>query len=176
MSWLRRRVDKVRYLWRRALEENDDPHKFGFAVGIGAAVSASPIPPVLGMRSFSAIGLALLFKKSKLTAWMGSHSFIGPMWVFAAVVEVQIGSFLLRRPAPVWGANAAEKLEAARHALLAWWIGGLVFAPLCGLAAYAIARPIHARYLVRRAHQRAHEEAIARAEREATETGEGTAN
>lgn len=164
MSWLRHRIDRVRYLWRRALEENDDPHNFAFAVAIGTTISASPVPPVLGMRSFSTIGLAWLFKKSKLTAWLSSHSFVGPMWIFAAVVEVQLGSFLLRRPAPVWGATTNEKLEAARHAVLAWWIGGVLFAPFCGLCAYLIARPIHARYLARRAKQREHEEALAREE------------
>ncbi len=174
MSWFRRRVDRIRYLWRRALEENDDPHSFAFAVAIGTTISASPVPPVLGMRSFSTIGLAWLFKKSKLAAWMASHSFIGPMWIFAAVVEVQIGSFLLRRPPPVWGATTPEKLDAAKHAVLAWWIGGVLFAPLCGLGAYLLARPIHARYLVRREKQRLHEEAIAREEaREASASDPG---
>lgn len=162
MSWLRRRIDRVRYLWRRALEENNDPHKFAFAVAIGTTVSASPVPPVLGMRSFSTIGLAWLTRSSKLAAFMASHSFIGPMWVVAAVIEVQIGSFILRRPPPTWGDTAAAKLDAARHALLAWWIGGVLFAPLCGFLAYLIARPIHARYLARREKQRLHEEALAR--------------
>jgi uncharacterized protein (DUF2062 family) len=161
VSWLRRRVDHARYLWRRALEENDDPHKFAFAVAIGTAVSASPVPPVLGMRSFSAIGLAWLFKKSKLTSWLGSHSFIGPMWVFAAVVEVQLGCFVLRCAPPAWGVTATEKIDAAKSALLAWWVGGVLFAPLCGVGAYLIARPIHSRYLERRRRQRAHEADLA---------------
>lgn len=169
MSWLRHKIDRVRYLWRRALEENADPHSFAFAVAIGTTISASPVPPVLGMRSFSTIGLAWVFRKSKLAAWMASHSFIGPMWVFAAVVEVRVGSFLLGRPPPTWGANANEKIEAARHAVLAWWLGGFVFAPLCGLCAYLIARPIHARYLARRAKQKEQEEALVKAEEKEAE-------
>lgn len=153
MSWIRRRIDRLRYLWRMALEENTDPSKFALAVAVGTVVSAAPIPPVLGLRSFSALGGAWLVRCSKLTAWLACHLFVGPLWVAAAVLEVQIGSFLLGRPSPLWGQTAAEKLEAARHALLAWWVGGLLFAPLCGVAAYWIARPIHARYLARRARQ-----------------------
>ncbi|MBI2389802.1 MAG: DUF2062 domain-containing protein [Deltaproteobacteria bacterium] len=160
MSWIRRRIDRLRYLWRMALEEATDPAKFALAVAVGTAVSASPVPPVLGLRSFSALGGAWLVRCSKLTAWLSCHLFVGPLWVAAAVIEVRIGSFILRRPSPVWGVTAGDKIDAARHALLAWWVGGLLFAPLCGVVAYWIAKPIHARYLARRARRRQIEQPI----------------
>lgn len=159
MSWIRGRIDRLRYLWRAALEENSDPRKFAFAVAVGTIVSASPVPPVLGLRSAAAVGGAWLSRCSKLTTWLSCHIFAGPLWVFAAMVEVRIGSFMLRRPPPQWGHTAAERLETARHALLAWWIGGLIFAPLCGVVAYFIARPIAARYQERRARRLAAEAA-----------------
>ncbi len=172
MSWIRRRIDKIRYLWRAALEENADPRKFAFAVAVGTVVSASPVPPVLGLRSASAVGGAWLTRCSKLTTWLASHTFVGPLWVFAAMVEVRIGSFVLQRPPPTWGHTAAERLDAARHALLAWWIGGVFFSPLCGLIAYWIARPIAGRYLERRARRLAAEAESATASAEPTTVSE----
>ena len=153
MSWLRNRLDRLRYLWRSALEENADPAKFAFAVAIGVTVSASPVPPVLGLRSAAAVGGAWLGRTSKLTTWLSCHIFAGPLWIMAAVLEVRIGSFILRRPPPNWGHTATAKLDAARHALLAWWIGGVLVSPICGLLAYFIAKPIARRYLERRARR-----------------------
>jgi uncharacterized protein (DUF2062 family) len=151
VSWIRKRIDKIRYLWRAAIEENADPKKFSFAVAVGVVVSAAPVPPVLGLRSASAVAAAWLTKCSKLTTWLACHVFVGPLWVGAAVIEVRIGSFVLRRPPPHWGTTATEKLDAARHALLAWWIGGVPFSLLCGVLAYFITKPIARRYLERRA-------------------------
>lgn len=167
MSWIRNRIDKIRYLWRAALEENADPKKFAFAVAVGVVVSASPVPPVLGLRSASAIFAAWITRTSKLTTWLACHVFAGPLWIAAAVLEVRVGSFLLRRPPPIWGHTAAEKLNAARHALLAWWIGGVLVSPLFGVLAYFIARPIARRYLERRARRLA-AEATTSAEKSAT--------
>ncbi len=150
MSFFRKRIDKLRYLWRMALEENADPKKFAFAFAVGTVVSASPVPPVLGLRSGAALGSAWLTRCSKITAFLSCHVMAGPLWVLCAMVEVRIGSFLLRRAPPVWGTTAHERLEAARHALLAWWIGGVVFAPFCGVVAYFLALVIARRYRARR--------------------------
>jgi uncharacterized protein (DUF2062 family) len=136
-----------------ALEENNDPKKFAFAVAVGVTVSASPVPPILGLRSASAIGGAWITKSNRLTAWLSSHVFAGPLWVLAAMLQVRVGSFLLRRPQPIWGHTTTERLEAARHALLAWWVGGILISPLFGLLAYAIARPLAAKYFARRARR-----------------------
>jgi uncharacterized protein (DUF2062 family) len=163
LTWVRRRLDRLRYLWRAALEENADPHKFAFAVAVGTVVSASPVPPVLGLRSAAAVGGAWITRCSKLTTWLSCHIFAGPLWVFAAMIEVRVGSFLLRRSPPTWGHSASERLDTARHALLAWWIGGVLFAPVCGFIAYWIARPIARRYLERRARRLAAEAASASA-------------
>jgi len=153
VSWIRKRIDRLRYLWRMALEENNDPKKFAFAVAVGVTVSASPVPPVLGLRSGASIAGAWVTKCNKLTAWLSCHVFAGPLWVIAAMFEVRLGSFLLRRPQPIWGHTAAERLDAARHALLAWWIGGAILSPLCGLLAYWIARPLARRYFERKARR-----------------------
>ncbi len=153
MSWIRRRIDRVRYLWRMALEENNDPKKFAFAVAVGITVSASPVPPVLGLRSASAVGGAWITKCNKLTAWLSCHLFAGPLWVLAAMLEVRVGAFLLQRPQPVWGSTAAERLDAARHALFAWWVGGVLVSPLFGLLAYLITRPFARAYFERKARR-----------------------
>lgn len=153
MSWIRARIDRLRYLWRSALEENADPRRFAFSVAVGLTVSASPVPPVLGFRSMSALFAAWLTRCSKLTAFLACHLCAGPLWVLAAILEVRVGSFLLQRPPPVWGSTAAERLAAARHALAAWWVGGVLVSPLIGAIAYAIALPIAKKYQERKARR-----------------------
>jgi uncharacterized protein (DUF2062 family) len=153
VSWFRKRIDRVRYLWRMALEENNDPKKFAFAVAVGVMVSASPVPPILGLRSGASIGGAWITKCNKLTAWLSSHVFAGPLWVLAAMLEVRLGSFILQRPQPLWGHTAGERLAAARGALLAWWIGGIILSPMFAFVAYCITRPIARKYLERKARR-----------------------
>lgn len=155
MTWIRRRIDRVRYLWRVALEENADPHKFARAVTVGTVVSALPVPPAFGLRSFAALGGAWLTRCSKLTAWLASHVVVLPVWVPLAIWQVRIGSAVLGRAPPAWGKTASENLEVARHALLAWWIGGVLVAPFFGVLAYGIAFSIARRYQERKARRRA---------------------
>jgi uncharacterized protein (DUF2062 family) len=150
LSWVRKRIDRIRALWRSALEENEDPRKFALSVAVGVTVSASPVVPVLGLRSFAALGAAWVTRCSKLTAFLACHVCVGPIWIALAILEVRVGSFLLRRPSPTCGATAAERIDAARHALAAWWIGGVIVSPLIGLVAYAIALPIAKRYRARK--------------------------
>ncbi|MGZ3421891.1 MAG: DUF2062 domain-containing protein [Polyangiales bacterium] len=150
MSWLRNRIDRIRSLWRAALEENEDPRKFAFSVAVGVTVSASPVPPVLGLRSFAAVGSAWLTRCSKLTSFLACHVCVGPIWIALAILQVRVGSFILQRPSPSWGTTAAERIDAARHALAAWWIGGVLVSPLVGLVAYLIALPIAKRYRARK--------------------------
>lgn len=150
MSWLRNRIDRLRALWRSALEENEDPRKFAFSVAVGVTVSASPVPPVLGLRSFAALGSAWLSRCSKLTAFLACHVCVGPIWIALAILEVRLGSFILQRPSPTWGSSAAERIDAARHALAAWWIGGVIVSPIVGVVAYLIALVIAKRYRLRK--------------------------
>ncbi len=150
MTWIRARIDRVRYLWHVALEENADPHRFARAVTVGTVVSALPVPPAFGMRSFTALGGAWLTRCSKLTAWLASHVVVLPVWVPLAIWQVRIGSAILGREPPAWGATAAENLAAARNALLAWWIGGVLMAPIFGVVSYAIALAVGRRYQARK--------------------------
>jgi uncharacterized protein (DUF2062 family) len=147
---MRKRIDRIRALWRSALEENEDPRKFAFSVAVGVTVSASPVVPVLGLRSFAALGAAWLTRCSKLTAFLACHVCVGPIWIACAVAQVRLGNFILQRPSPTWGSTAAERIDTARHALAAWWIGGVILSPLIGLVAYVIALVIAKRYRVRK--------------------------
>jgi uncharacterized protein (DUF2062 family) len=150
VSLIGRWYGRVRGLWHLALEENRDPRAFARAVAVGTIVSALPVPPAFGLRFFGAIVAAWIARCSKLTAYLASHVFVLPLWVGLAVAEVRLGSLILRRPPPVWGTTASAKLEAAQRALLAWWIGGVLVAPLFGLVAYVIALLIARRYRARR--------------------------
>jgi uncharacterized protein (DUF2062 family) len=153
VSFVRRHIERVRYLWGVALAENSDPRKFAWSVAVGTVVSALPVPPALGLRSFAAVGAAWVARCSKLTAWLACHVFVLPIWIPLSMWEVRIGSALLGRPPPEWGATATERLHAAQQALLAWWIGGVLVAPVCGVLAFFIAWPIARKYQARRARR-----------------------
>ena len=145
-SFVGRWFARTKSLWRRALEENASPAKFAWAVAGGAFISAGPF---YGLRTGGAYVLAWGTKLNRLTTVLSSHILSGPFGVAAVVYEVRLGSMLLRRPAPAWPSSAAAALDLAKHALLAWVLGGLIVAPffaaLAGLIAYPIAKAWRAR-------------------------------
>ena len=153
MSWLRRRIDRVRYLWRMALEENATPKKFAWAVAVGIFIACSSVPPVFGARTMSAGFLAWVGKLNKLTACISVH-LLAPIGWIIILVEVRIGCRVLGRPVPVLSRSAIEIAKQAMGAMLAWTVGSLFIAPVVATAAGFIAYPISRRYLERRAAKR----------------------
>ncbi len=151
MSWFRRRADRVRYLFRTALAEDVTPHGFAMAVALGAFISSSPVPPVLGIRSFTTLGLAWVLRLSKLIAFLGSHLVVIPLWGFLVYSEMKLGCRLLARPVPPWGATVSEKIAVIRGALLACTLGAVVIAGSIAVVTYFVTRPIVSAYQRRRA-------------------------
>lgn len=154
MNWFRRRVQRVRYLVKMALAEDLTPHRFALAVALGAFVSASPVPPVLGLRSFTTLGLAWAARLSKLVAFLASHVVVIPLWGLLVFYEVRIGCRILGRPAPAWGPTLNERVAVVRDALLACTLGGVLIAGAVAATAYAVARPLVATYQARRRQRR----------------------
>jgi uncharacterized protein (DUF2062 family) len=150
LSWLRRRIDRARYLWRLALRENATPSKFAWAVALGVFIGASPVPPVFGMRTVSAGFLAWLGRLNKLTACISVH-LLAPITWAVILFEVTLGCRLLGRPAPHWTSSWMGNVRQALGAMLGWSIGSIFVAPVLATAAGLIAYPISKRYLDRRA-------------------------
>lgn len=153
MSWLRRRIDRARYLWRLALEENATPKKFAFAVALGVFIGASPVPPAFGMRTVTSGFLAWIFRLNKLTACISVH-LLAPITWAVILFEIGLGCRLLHRPVPTWSAQWMENLKAAMNAMLSWSVGSLFVAPVLAAAAGLVAYPISKKYLERRAARR----------------------
>ena len=155
MSFVRRQWDRLRGLWKRALEENASPTKFAQAIALGAFISAAPL---YGARTPLAALFAWWLKLNKLTAVLASHILSGPLAWLAILYEMRLGCLILARPVPPLGGSFGAILGQARDMLLSWILGALVvavpFAVLCGLVAY----PISKRYQARRALRLAAEE------------------
>lgn len=151
MNWAQRRVQRIRYLFKMALAEDTTPHEFALAVALGAFVSASPVPPVLGLRSFTTLGLAWAARLSKLVAFLASHLVVIPLWGLLVFWEIRIGCRILSRPMPPWGPTLDERVSVVRNALLACVLGGVLVAGVVAFAACLVVRPLVAAYQRRRA-------------------------
>lgn len=150
MSWLRRRIDRARYLWRVALEENATPTKFAWAVAVGVLIGASPVPPVFGARTVTAGFLAWIGRLNKLTACISVH-LLAPITWAVILFEITLGCRILGRPTPRWSGDWMSNVRQAMNAMLGWSIGSIFVAPVLATAAGLIAYPISKRYLERRA-------------------------
>lgn len=150
MSWLRRQRERLRVIWRMALEENATPERFALAVALGVFIAGSAIPPVFGLRTLSAGIGAWIGRLNKLTACLSVHLLAPVLWA-VIYLEVWIGSRLLGRPAPSLSYNPIAMAREASHAMLAWIVGSMFVAPALAALAGAIAYPIAKRYHSRRA-------------------------
>jgi uncharacterized protein (DUF2062 family) len=146
LRWVRRQYDRLKALWRRALEENASPKKFAQAVALGAFINAAPL---YGIRKPVAAFVAWRLELNKLTSMLSTHILLGPLGTLSIILEVKLGCAILRRPMVALPETFSELLGQARAALLPWVIGALIVAPpfalLCGLAAYPLAKRYHAR-------------------------------
>ena len=135
----RRLWEKLKTLWKLARSERASPREIGWAVAIGVFAGCTP---AVGVHGPLALGLATLFRKNRLFAWLGSRISNMVFLPFIAIAEVQI-SHRLRTGA--WVTLDRESvLEQAGALLLDWCLGTIPVGAAAGLAlglvAWAIAR------------------------------------
>ncbi len=145
-SVFRRLWEKLKLLWKLAKSERASPREIGWAVAIGAFAGCTP---ALGFHGPLALGLATLFKKNRLFAWLGSRISNMLMLPFIALAEVQVAH---RIHAGEWmQIDRSNVLEQAPKLLLEWCLGsipvGAAIGLVMGVLAYAAA---HARETRRR--------------------------
>ena len=158
----RRLWEKIKLLWKLAKSERASPREIAWAVGIGAFAGCTP---AVGVHGWVAVGLATLFRKNRMFAWIGSRISNMFMLPFIAIAEVQVSH---RARTGTWvDIDREHILEQAPTLLLDWCLGtipvGLALGLLCGLLGYAVAHHRDARK--RKAAARAELEGAA-AERE----------
>jgi uncharacterized protein (DUF2062 family) len=141
-SFFARRREALKALARRAWAESPTPHRRAISVASGVLVSASPVPPVLGLRTFATIALATIFRGNRLLALVGAQLFVGPLWLFAVVAEVRLGAAILGRPSPTWSGDRSKDLQAAWEAFSSWMCGAAVIAPALAVGAYLVTRGV----------------------------------
>ncbi len=159
----RRLWAKLKTLWKLAASERASPREIGWAVAIGAFAGCTP---AVGVHGPLAIGLATLFKKNRLFAWLGSRISNMVFLPFIAIAEVQV-SYRVRTGE--WlKLDRDQALDQAGALLLDWCLGtipvGIVIGFVMGMTSWAFAR----RRDRRRAAKEAAEQAAA-----ATETTVG---
>jgi uncharacterized protein (DUF2062 family) len=135
---LRRLWEKIKRLWALAKSEHASPRDIGWAVAIGAFAGCTP---AVGAHGWLGMGLATLFRKNRLFAWLGTRISNMMMLPFIALAEVQI-AHRLRTGAWV-EIDRKHILEQAPNLLLDWCLGtipvGLAIAGVMGVLAWAIA-------------------------------------
>lgn len=133
--------DKLKRLWALAKSERASPAEIFWAVFIGAFAGCTP---AIGVHGPLALGLATLFRKNRLFAWLGSRISNMVFLPFIAYAEVQIAH---RVREGTWATMSLERehaLEQAKELLLDWCLGtipvGIVIGGLCGGGAWLWAR------------------------------------
>ncbi|MBX3223992.1 MAG: DUF2062 domain-containing protein [Labilithrix sp.] len=134
----RRLWEKIKTLWKLAMSERASPREIGWAVAIGAFAGCTP---AIGVHGPLAIGLATLFKKNRLFAWLGSRISNMVFLPFIAIAEVQVSH---RVRTGEWVVLDREQaLDQAGTLLLDWCLGtipvGLAIGALMGVISWAFA-------------------------------------
>jgi len=134
----RRLWEKLKTIWKLAKSERASPREIGWAVAIGAFAGCTP---AIGVHGPLAIGLATLFKKNRLFAWLGSRISNMVFLPFIAIAEVQVSHRL--RTGEFVSLDREQVLEQAGSLLLDWCLGtipvGVVIGFLMGIMAWAVA-------------------------------------
>lgn len=138
---LRRLWEKIVTLWRAAKSERAAPHEIGWAVAIGAFAGCTP---ALGFHGVVGLGLATLFKKNRLFAWLGTRISNMIFLPFIVYAEVQVAH---RLRTGAWADIVIDRehpFDAMWPLLLDWLLGcipvGGAIALVMGLASWGIAR------------------------------------
>lgn len=154
----RRLWQKIKTLWLLAKNERASRWEIFWAVFIGAFAGCTP---AVGFHGALAIGMATVFKKNRLFAWLGSRISNMVFLPFITYAEVQIAH---RIRVGTWASISFERehaLEQAGELLLDWCLGtipvGIVIGTLTGLLGLA--------WAIRR------DKKLARAEQEAKRDG-----
>ncbi len=163
----RRLWEKLKTIWKLAKSERASPREIGWAVAIGAFAGCTP---AIGVHGPLAIGLATLFKKNRLFAWLGSRISNMVFLPFIAIAEVQVSHRV--RTGEWVKIDRESALEQAGTLFLDWCLGtipvGIVIGFLMGITSWAFAR--------RRDRRRAEQEAAAAAATRSTSEGSGIAS
>lgn len=135
---LRRLWEKIKLIWKLAKSERASPREIGWAVAIGAFAGCTP---AVGIHGWLGIGLATLFKKNRLFAWLGTRISNMLFLPFITIAEVQVSHRL--RTGEWVVLDREHAIDQAGSLLLDWCLGtipvGLAIASVMGFASYGIA-------------------------------------
>lgn len=134
----RRLWTKIKAIWKAAKEERASPRELFWAVFLGIFAGCTP---AVGFHGPLALGLATLFKKNRLWAWLGSRISNMVFLPFIAYAEVQVAH---RLRTGTWATIAIERdaeraIDQAKTLLLDWCIGTIPVGIVAGLLFGAIA-------------------------------------
>lgn len=131
----RRLWEKLKLLWKLAKSERASPREIGWAVAIGAFAGCTP---ALGVHGPVALGLATLFKKNRLFAWLGSRISNMIFLPFIALAEIQVSHRI--RTGQWMELDREHVLDDAPKLLLDWCLGtfpvGTAIGLVMGVLAY----------------------------------------
>jgi uncharacterized protein (DUF2062 family) len=134
----RRLWEKIKTLWKLARSERATPREIGWAVFIGAYAGCTP---AVGFHGVLAVGIATLFKKNRLFAWLGARISNMVFLPFIAIAEVQTSHYL--RTGQWVTLDREHAIDQAGVLLLDWCIGtipvGFVIGSVMGLSSWGIA-------------------------------------
>jgi len=149
---LRRLWEKIKTLWKLAKSERATPLEIGWAVALGAFAGCTP---AVGFHGPLALGLATIFKKSRLFAWLGSRISNMVFLPFIAIAEVQVSH---RIRCGEWADLDRHKaVDQAGSLLLDWCLGtipvGIAIGFVMGLISWAFAKRRDRRQKAREARE-----------------------
>lgn len=131
----RRLWEKIKTLWKLAKSERATPREIFWAVFLGAFAGCTP---AMGFHGPLALGLATLFKKNRLFAWLGSRISNMIFLPFIVLVEVQVAHRIREGTFIALDAEAVKTILEERpfELLVDWLIGmwpvGAVIGAVCG--------------------------------------------
>jgi uncharacterized protein len=133
---LKRLWERIRRLWKLARSERATPRELGWAVFWGAFAGCTP---AVGVHGPLAMGLATVFKKSRLWAWIGSRVSNMVFLPFIVLAEVQLSHRV--RTGAFAALDREQIFTQAPELLLDWCMGtipvGVAIGTVLGLVAFA---------------------------------------
>ncbi|HEY8078371.1 MAG TPA: DUF2062 domain-containing protein [Labilithrix sp.] len=139
---------RIKALWKLAKEERATPREIFWAVFLGAFAGSTP---AVGFHGWVAVGLATLFRKNRLFAWLGSRVSNMVFLPFIIMSEIELARFA--RTGAFVTLERATILDEAPRLLLDWCLGtipvGIAIGLLTALPAYAFAQRRDRRRLTR---------------------------
>lgn len=141
VPFVRRLYDRGRTLWLLAKSERSSPREIGVAVGLGVFAGCTP---AVGVHGWVAVGLATLFRKNRLWAWLGSRVSNFVLLPFIVWLEIDLAHRLRTGEGVVF--DRAHVLEQAGALMLDWCVGALLVGTVLGvLLGFAAAAWMRAR-------------------------------